>query len=86
MNNKMKTKAVCLEYRIESDYPMVGPLLPKAKNVNVLMENRSLAIVAAAKSQTVPFGQEIRVVYLPTGEVVYRKEMTTCLEMELEGA
>lgn len=86
MNNKTITKNARLDYRIESDYPMVGPLLPKAKNANVMMENRSLAIVAAAKSQTIPDGQEIRVVYLPTGEVVYRKAMTACLAPELEEA
>jgi len=29
--------------------------------------------VMAAKSETRPYGNEIRVVYQPTGEVVYRK-------------
>jgi len=29
--------------------------------------------VVAAKSNTKPYGQEIRVVYVPTGEVVFRK-------------
>lgn len=86
MNNKTITKSARLDYRIESEYPMVGPLLPSNERTQVLMSDRSLAIVAAAKSQTVPFGQEIRVVYRPTGEVIYRKEMTVIQELEFEVA
>ncbi len=38
-----------------------------------LVSDAALAVVMAAKSVTVPPGQEIRVVHVPTGEVVFRK-------------
>ena len=62
-----------LDYRIESSEIMVGPLMPLAGTKNMLVHDRGLAIVLAAKSVTVPYGQEIRVVLTSTGEVVFRK-------------
>lgn len=65
-------------YRVESNFPIVGPLLPgivSSKFFNLV--DRALAIVVAAKSFTKPFGQEIRVVHVPTGEIVYRKTAST---------
>jgi hypothetical protein len=37
--------------------------------------------VVAAKSVTQPYGQEIRVVHVPSGEVVYRKTASTALNV-----
>lgn len=60
-------------YRIESSDIMVGPLLPPAGSHNVLVHDRGLATVVAAKSVTIPYGREIRVVLVATGEIVFRK-------------
>ena len=62
-----------LNYRIESSHPMVGPLLPGPGVTDILLHDRALAIVVAAKSVTVPYGREIRVVHVSTGEVLFRK-------------
>jgi hypothetical protein len=37
-----------------------------------LLSDRELAILVAAKSESNPIGQEIRVVHVPTGDVVFR--------------
>jgi len=89
MDNKEKTKNVqahtvrrpALDYRIESEYAMDGPLLTSRQVTHVLMGDRSLAVVSAAKSQTVPAGHEIRVVYVPTGEVVFTKAVGKCMAL-----
>lgn len=61
-------------YRVESFHPIVGPLLPGlVASKFLLFADRALAVVVAAKSFTNPSGQEIRVVHVPTGEVVFRK-------------
>jgi hypothetical protein len=68
---------VAYKYQIESSYPMVGPLLPEG-GVSVLgLHDHALAIVIAAKSVTVPYGKEIRVVHCTTGEVIFRKTAAT---------
>lgn len=72
-----------LNYRIESLHPIVGPLLSPCVNAASALYNRSMAVLLAAKSQTKPYGQEIRVVHVPTGEVIYRKTapaMNLCLD------
>jgi hypothetical protein len=61
------------DYRIESSSPIVGPLLPESGVSSIELHDRALAIVIAAKSVTVPYGGEIRVIHLPTGDVVFRK-------------
>lgn len=61
------------DYRIESSDIMVGPLMPVAGTKHMLVQDRGLATVVAAKSVTVPYGREIRVVLISTGEVVFRK-------------
>jgi hypothetical protein len=61
------------DYRIESSYPIVGQLLPTSGSTEYLLQDRALAVVLAAKSVTEPSGQEIRVVHVPSGEVVFRK-------------
>ncbi len=53
------------EYPIESSHEILGRT-----------KNRDLAVAVAAKSRTAPSGQEIRVVHVHTGEVVFRKTVT----------
>jgi hypothetical protein len=74
--NRQLRKQIVMEnskYRIESSHPMVGPLLPGNGVLNIYVHDRALAIVVAAKSVTVPYGREIRVVHVPTGDIVFRK-------------
>lgn len=61
------------DYRIESSHPMAGLLLPASGAQEYFVSDRGLAVALAAKSTTSPKGQEIRVVHVPTGEVVFRK-------------
>lgn len=60
-------------YQIESTHPMVGPLLPEAGLRCLRLHDHALAIAIAAKSVTVPYGREIRVVHMASGEVIFRK-------------
>ena len=60
-------------YRIESSHPILFRLLPTPGSNEYLLSDGELAVAMAAKSVTVPPGQEIRVVHIPTGEVVFRK-------------
>lgn len=60
-------------YRIESNQPMIGPLLPPLGSKFIHVGDRDLAIVLATKSTTRPCGHEIRLVYVPTGAIVFRK-------------
>ena len=62
-----------MSYRIESSHPIVGPLVSGINNTALYITDRAKAVVLAAKSETRPYGNEIRVVHLATGEVVYRK-------------
>ncbi len=81
INRKTKLKGVhkmsATTYRVESSHPIVGPLWPgyKASKLFTFVD-RALAVVMAAKSMTAPAGHEIRVVHVPTGEVVFRKTAT----------
>ncbi len=61
------------DYRLESSHQIAGRLLPIPGSQQHLFSDRSLAVAMAAKSVTTPIGQEIRVVHVPTGEVVFRK-------------
>jgi hypothetical protein len=65
------------DYRIESNQPLAGRLLPVSGARDYLFSDRSLAVSLAAKGMMSPSGQEIRVVHVPTGEVVYRKSGTS---------
>jgi hypothetical protein len=65
------------KYQIESLYPMVGPLLPEGGVTMLGLHDHALAIVIAAKSVTVPYGKEIRVVHVTSGEVIFRKTAAT---------
>ncbi len=61
-------------YKIESSHPIVGPLWADQDSSKFLiLFDRALAVVLAAKSRTFPSGHEIRVVHIPSGEVIYRK-------------
>lgn len=66
-----------LKYRIESSFPMIGPLLPEGGVSSISIGHHALAIAVAAKSMTVPYGEEIRVVHIATGEVIFRKAAAT---------
>lgn len=61
------------DYRIESNQPLAGRLwrLPGAHDY--LFSDRALAVAMAAKNLVSPSGQEIRVVHVPSGEIVFRK-------------
>lgn len=63
------------EFRIESNHPIAGRFLPSPGSQAYLVRNRALAVTLAAKSFTQP-SSEIRVVHVPTGEVVFRKAPT----------
>jgi hypothetical protein len=71
-----------MKYQVESLYPMVGPLLPEGGITKLGLHDHALAIVIAAKSVTVPYGQEIRVVHCASGEVIFRKTAATNLQQE----
>lgn len=62
------------DYRIESSYPIASCLLPVSGAQQYFVSDRALAVSVAAKSSTRPNGQEIRVVHVPTGEIVFRKQ------------
>lgn len=57
-------------YRIESRDPMLGQLLP-GSNRKSLFANYSLAVAVAVKSVVDPTRQQVRVVHVPTGEIVF---------------
>jgi hypothetical protein len=60
------------DYRIESTQPIAGRFWPAAAgSMQLDVKDRALAVSIAAKSFTAD--SEIRVVHVPTGEVVFRK-------------
>ncbi len=61
------------QYRIESNRPLSGKWLPLAGGPPWLVGDRGLAVSLAAKNFRTESGQEIRVVHVPTGEIVYSK-------------
>ena len=72
-------------YRIESSQPIAGRLWPAAGAQQYVVQDRALAVSLAAKSFT-PSGQEIRVVHVPSGEVVFRKTGSQRSEWSSEDA
>ncbi|AEG94516.1 hypothetical protein [Ramlibacter tataouinensis] len=60
------------DYRIESNQPLSGGLLPAGRG-HYLVRDRGLAVALAAKAARGPATQEVRVVHVPTGEIVFRK-------------
>jgi len=63
------------DFRVEANHPMAGRFLPAQGEQQYLVHDRALAVAMAAKSFTKPSG-EIRVVHVPTGEVVFRKAVS----------
>ncbi len=61
------------EFRIESNRTLRSPHWDVSAAHAWLVHERSLAVAMAAKTRTVPSGGEVRVVYTPTGEVIFRK-------------
>jgi hypothetical protein len=59
------------EYRIESNQPLLSRLLPFSKLPD-LYQDRALAVAIAAKSVARVAGQEVCVVHVPSGEIVFR--------------
>ena len=64
-------------YRIESSHPLASRLLPSSDAFIYFFRDGALAVAMAAKSVTTPAGQEIRVVHIPTGEVIFLKSAET---------
>ena len=71
-------------YRIESNRPLLGRWLAVASDRPLVVKNRALAVSLAAKSFRTEHGQEIRVVHVPTGEIVFRKESDHRMRTEHE--
>ena len=61
------------QYRIESNMPLRGSLLPP-NSYKALYNNRGLAVAVAVKSLADPTRQHIRVVHVDTGEVVFETD------------
>ncbi len=59
------------DYRIESRDPINGSLLPHP-NIQHLYSDYSLAVAVAVKSVRDPSIQEVRVVHIPSGEIVFK--------------
>jgi hypothetical protein len=72
------------DFRVESNHPIAGRLWPVSGSQQYFFTDRALAVAMAAKSFTKPSGQEIRVVHVPTGEVVFRKQGTPRAEFSEE--
>lgn len=72
--NKAFTMAPA-QYRIESRNTLRGSLLPPTA-LSQLYADRSLAVAVAVKSLADPTCQEIRVVHVPSGEVVFQTAPT----------
>jgi hypothetical protein len=58
------------EYRIESVNPLIGNLLPP--QTEHLYANCSLAVAVAVKSVADPTRQQVRVVHVPSGEIMFQ--------------
>ncbi len=58
------------QYRIESRSPLMGSLLPPALFKQMYVD-RSLAVAVAVKSVADPTCQQVKVVHVPTGEIVF---------------
>jgi hypothetical protein len=59
------------QYRIEGTDRLMGRLIP-SPNFSHLYRNYSLAVAVAVKSLADPTCQEVRVVHVPTGEIVFQ--------------
>lgn len=59
------------DYRIESTGTVLFRLIPGSAGIDHLFRDRAMAVAMAAKGITDPPGDEIRVVHVPTGKVVF---------------
>lgn len=59
-------------YRLECRHPIEGRLIPMPSATQHFFNDRSLAISMAVKSLTTPGGEEVRVVHVPSEEVIFR--------------
>ncbi len=59
------------QYRIEGTDRLRGRLIP-TPNFSHLYKNYSLAVAVAVKSLADPTRQAVRVVHVPTGEIVFQ--------------
>ena len=66
-------------YLVESDHPISGRLWPACGSQQQYVRSRDVAVAMAAKSYTRD-GDEIRVVHVTTGEVVFRKPSPSRIE------
>ncbi len=62
------------QYRIECNHPLHHQLLPLGGRLPLELADRELAVSLAAKNFEAAPGEEIRVVHIPTGEIVFRKD------------
>jgi hypothetical protein len=60
-------------FRIESSHPIVSTLPRTDVSSGTLVHDCDLAVSIAAKCVTEPPGGVVRVVHVPTGEVVFSK-------------
>ena len=59
------------QYRIESRDPLLGRLFP-LNPVKELYSDRSLAVTVAVKSVADPTRQQVLVVHVPSGEIIFQ--------------
>lgn len=59
------------DYRIESNHPLTNRLLPRLK-LPKAFHDLSHAAAMAVKCVPNPFGDEVRVVHIPSGTIVFR--------------
>lgn len=60
-------------YKIESSHRIVATLPRSQLRSGELLADRELAVSLAAKCKTEPPGGVVRVIHVPTGEVVFSK-------------
>lgn len=61
------------QYRIENRCPLTGSLLPPStSNLEHIYANYSLAVAVAVKSVADPSRQQVRVVHVPSGEIIFQ--------------
>jgi hypothetical protein len=66
---------VSADFRIESKHPIVNRFLPHTRTCHTFTDP-SLAVAIAAKCVPNAFGDEVRVVHMPSGEVIFRAVST----------
>lgn len=64
------------DYRVESTGTILFRLMPGPGRQHHPFHDRAVAVAMAVKGVTDPPGSEIRVVHVPTGEVIFRVPAT----------